>query len=116
MVSDSTPGRNPPSELSVDPDVVFERASASHRPGDLRPGGSGDPRWVAEDPETGCRGVGRFEKAARANLVYAVEAYHEEPDESVPYLSSGTGRTVEMRWRGDDESGLGERLGSLFPF
>jgi hypothetical protein len=31
-------------------------------------------------------------------------------------MSSGSGQTFAMRWQRDDESGLGERLGSLFPF
>jgi len=117
MVSnpDPTSVRDPPSALDVDPDAVFERANVSHRPGDLLPGESGDPKWVAIDPETDCRGVGRFEKAARTNLVYAVEAYHEERGSSTPYISSGPGGTFEMRWQ-DDEPGLAERLGSLFPF
>lgn len=115
MVSNPRPGRDPPSERDVDPDGVFDRATTSHRPGDLLPGDSGEARWIAEDPETGCRGVGRFEKAARTNLVYAVEAYRDDAEESAPYLSSGVGQTFEMRWQ-DDESGLGERLGSLFPF
>jgi hypothetical protein len=114
MVSNPNPGRDPPSAFAVDPDAVFERATTSHRPGDLMPGGSDGPKWVAVDPETDCRGVGRFEKAARTNLVYAVEVYQEDPGEPVPYMSSGPGQTVEMRWQREDDSTLGERLGSLF--
>lgn len=115
MVSNLNSGRDSPTAVDVDPDAVFDRARTSHRPDDLLPGDSGKARWIAEDPETACRGVGRFEKAARTNLVYAVEAYRDDAEESAPYLSSGVGQTFEMRWQ-DDESGLGERLGSLFPF
>ncbi len=100
----------------MDPDAVFERADVSRRPGDLLPRGSDETQWVAVDPDTGCQGVGQFEKAARTNLVYAVEEYRDNPGESVPYMSSGSGQTFAMRWQRDDESGLGERLGSLFPF
>jgi hypothetical protein len=100
----------------MDPDAVFERADVSRNPGDLLPRGSDEVRWVAVDPETGCRGVGRFEKAARTNLVYAVEEYRDHPGESVPYMSSGNGQTFEMGWQREDEAGLGDRLPSFLPF
>jgi len=100
----------------MDPDAVFERADVSRNPGDLLPSGPDEVRWVAVDPETGCRGVGQFEKAARTNLVYAVEEYRDHPEESVPYMSSGNGQTFEMGWQREDESGLGDRLPSFLPF
>jgi hypothetical protein len=100
----------------MDPDSIFERADVSRRPGDLLPGPSEETSWVARDPETECQGVGDFEKAARANLVYAVRAYRDAPESDVPYISSGKGRTHEMRWVDDDQPSIGERLRGLLPF
>ena len=100
----------------MDPDAVFERADASRRPGDLLPGPSEETSWVARDPETDCQGVGDFEQAARANLVYAVRAYRDAPESDVPYISSGKGRTHEMRWVDDDRPTLAERLRGFLPF
>lgn len=100
----------------MDPDTVFERADVTHNPGDLLPGESEEPTWVAVDPETDCRGVGEFEKAARTNLVYAVEAYHEDPEGTVPFLSAGRAQTYEMRWLEGSERILPDRLQDLLPF
>lgn len=100
----------------MDPDAVFERADVSRRPGDLLPGPSEETSWVARDPETDCQGVGDFEQAARANLVYAVSAYRDARESDVPYISSGKGRTQEMRWVDDDRPTLAERLRGFLPF
>lgn len=100
----------------MDPETIFERADVIHQPGDLLPGESDAPKWLATDPETECKGVGDFEQAARTNLVYAVQAYHEDPEGTTPFLSAGKGRTSEMRWRDTDETAVAERLTSLLPF
>ncbi|MFB6157309.1 MAG: hypothetical protein ABEJ34_05650 [Haloferacaceae archaeon] len=100
----------------MDPDAVLDRAEVSRRPGPLRPGRSEGPEWVAVDPETGCRGVGDFEAAARTNLVYAVEAYRDAPGDAAPFLSAGELRTHEMRWLRDRGPTLADRLLSLLPF
>ncbi|MFB6303619.1 MAG: hypothetical protein ABEH47_00510, partial [Haloferacaceae archaeon] len=86
-----------------------------HDPGDLFPGEMEDVECVAVDPETGCRGVGAFEQAARTNLVYAVRAYREESGATAPFLSAGEGRTYEMRWLRED-AGVADGLRSLLPF
>jgi hypothetical protein len=99
----------------MDPDAVFERAEVTEYQEDVFPGGSAGPTWVATDPETGCRGVGTFEKESRTNLVYAVESYRDDPDRDVPYVSSGKGATLEMNWA-DDDGTLTDRLRALFPF
>lgn len=100
----------------MDPNDVFERADVMRQPGDLLSGGSEETTWVAIDPETECRGVGNFEKAARTNLVYAVEAYHEEPENTVPFMSSGERQTHEMHWLRTSETTLTDHLQNLLPF
>ncbi|WP_423998678.1 hypothetical protein ACOZ4I_08950 [Haloarcula salina] len=97
----------------MDPDTVFERATVSRRPGDLLPRGSDETKWIATDPETECRGVGDFEKAARTNLVYAVRAYHEDTESSVPFMSAGKDQTFEMHWLGTDDASLADRIHDL---
>jgi hypothetical protein len=88
---------------------IVDRAEVMEDPGDLLPNNTFDePRWVAEDPETPCRGIGHFELEARVNLVHAVEAYRGDPTTEVGYVSVGRDQTYEMRWRAED--GLGERL------
>ncbi|MBV0926042.1 hypothetical protein KTS45_17700 [Halomicroarcula limicola] len=104
----------------MDPSAVFERADVTRRPGDLLPGESdGDEKWLATDPETDCRGVGPFEEAARTNVVYAVEAYHEEYEtrgETGPFLSAGRDQTFEMRWLDEAETTIADRLQAFLPF
>lgn len=100
----------------MDPDTVFERAEVTEYPSEVLPGESDDPRWIADDPETGCRGVGDFDEEARTNLVHAVEAYRADPERDVPYVSSGKAATVEMAWVDGDRTTLTDRLRSLFPF
>jgi len=100
----------------MDPEAVFERADVTEQPGDLLPGGTDADTYVATDPETDCRGAGRFEQEARTNLVYAVEAYREHPEDTVPYMSSGRGQTHEMRWLREDDPSLAERVEDLLPF
>ncbi len=99
----------------MDPNTVFERADVTRHPGDLLPGGSEETSWVAIDPETDCRGVGEFEKAARTNLVYAVEAYYENPETTVPFMSAGKRQTHEMRWLRTGEMTLTDHLQNLLP-
>lgn len=101
----------------MDPDAVRDRAEV----GRLDPvvldsdyWAADEPKWVAEDPETGCRGVGEFEAAALTNLVYAVEAYHADPGSAVGYISVGPEKTYRMRWL-DDDSTLLARLRRLLP-
>lgn len=80
--------------------------------------GAGDDqdRWAADDPETGCRGVGTSRELALVNLRYAVAAYEDDVGEEVPYLSTGPDETYEMRWRRPTPS-LGARLRRLLsPF
>jgi hypothetical protein len=99
----------------MDPNAVRERARVSRQHGDLLPNApdTDGETWVAVDPETGCRGVGGFEAAARTNLVYAVEAYEEEPSE-VGYISAGPEQTFEMAWLRD--TSIGGRIRDLLPF
>lgn len=98
----------------MDEAEIADRAHVIEDPGDLFPNSSTDePRWVAEDPETGCRGVGHFELEARVNLVHAVVAYRENPKTEVGFVSVGRGETFEMRWRSD--GGLGDRLRDVLP-
>ena len=65
-------------------------------------------RWAADDPETGCRGVGSSRERALVNLRYAVMAYEDDAAD-VPYLSTGPEETYVMTWRRSNPS-LGHRL------
>lgn len=98
----------------MDEQEIVDRAEVLEDPGDLLPGSSLDePRWVAEDPETGCRGVGQFELEARVNLVHAVAAQREDQETDVGYVSVGRGHTYEMQWR--SEEGLSDRIRDVLP-
>lgn len=98
----------------MDEQEIVDRAEVMEDPADLLPNSTlEEPRWVAEDPETGCRGVGQFELEARVNLVHAVEAHRENPETDVGYVSVGRDHTYEMQWRSD--SGLGDRIRDVLP-
>lgn len=99
----------------LDEQAIHDRAQVIEHPAELLPNLSADegPRWLAEDPETGCRGVGEFEHEARTNLVFAVRAYRNDPESEVGYFSSGRGQTYRMRWLDD---GLLDRLRDALPF
>ena len=100
----------------MDPDTIRERARVRRAHGDLLPGnrGTDGETYVALDPETDCRGVGDFEAAARTNLVYAVEAYHDDPEADVGYVSAGPDEAFEMGWLRDRS--LADRLRDALPF
>lgn len=99
----------------MDREAVVERADVVEHPSDLLPGETEEPTVLATDPETECVGIGKFEREARTNLVYAVEAYREDPTATVPYMSAGRGSTQPMRWR-DDYPSLVERAKRLLSF
>jgi len=100
----------------VDPEAVRERAEVRRQPDLTRPDGTETEGWVAVDSETGCRGVGDVEREARTNLLYAVEAYHERPETSVPFASAGEDQTVAMAWLDEEGTGLVDRIRSILPF
>jgi len=88
----------------VNPDEVFERGEIRTQEGELFPGAANETRLVATDPETGCEGVGDFEGAARTALVFAVRAYLENSDGSVPYVATVEGQTLPKNWEGNEPS------------
>lgn len=96
----------------------MKRANASRLQGDVLPYGPDETKWLAVDPETDCRGVGDFETEAIVNLVYAVEAFTEDVEGTVPYLGTSSRQVIEMSWHEEDEdaSGLYDRLQGLSPF
>ncbi len=97
----------------MNPDEVFERGELRQQEGELFPGAANETRWVATDPETGCEGVGDFEGAARTALVFAVRAYLEDDDGSVPYVATVEGQTLPKNWEGNEPSTLDKFL-SIF--
>lgn len=106
--------------MDLDPEAVRNRAETSRLEPEVinsRYWGteSDDPNWIAEDPETGCRGIGPSEDVALTNLVYAVNAYHEDTASDVGYVSAGHDKTYEMHWQRDRPSLVG-RLKRFFPF
>lgn len=100
----------------MDPEAIFERAELMHRPGDPLPGGTEGMAWIAIDPETDCRGIGEFEIAARTNLVYAVQAFHDAPNGTKPFLSAGKGHTHEMQWLDTEGRSFTDFLHDHLPF
>lgn len=96
-------------------EAIAERGHVTEKPADLYPDRSVDgPVVFADDPETGCRGVGQFEHEARTNLVHAVNAYWEDIATDDAYVSLGRGKTYKMTWdRGD---GVLDRLRDSLPF
>lgn len=102
--------------LSMDEQAIADRAQVTEEPAALHPNRSvGDgPRFVAEDPETGCSGVGEFELEARTNLVFAVEAYRADLESDVGYVSAGRGQTCKRRW--ESNGGVGAWLRDALPF
>lgn len=94
--------------MTADPDAIRERATVEHRPPlhDLE----ADPMWIAEDPETGCAGVGDVEAEAVGNLVAVVVAY-EAGDDDTPKLKV-PGQVLDRP--SETEGSLLDRLGGLF--
>lgn len=93
----------------MDERAIVDRAELLEDPGDRFPNRSTDaPRWLAEEPETDCLGVGHFELEACVNLVHAVVANRKNPETAVLFVTVGCGETFEMRWLGD--GCLGHRL------
>lgn len=58
-----------------------------------------EPFWRADDPKTGCVGVGESEHEARANLVHAVRAHNANEDDERGFYSTGPHQTVPITWR-----------------
>jgi hypothetical protein len=99
----------------MDREQVVEHADVVEHPSDLLPDGTDEPTVLATDPETECVGIGAFEREARRNLVYAVEAYRERPKATTPYMSAGRGSAQPMRWL-DESPSLVERVQRLLSF
>lgn len=70
--------------------------------------------WIAEDPETGCRGAGGSEAEAKSNLVFAVEAYLDNDRPEIGYYSAGPDQTVKMIWKQDRSSSIGRMIKRFF--
>lgn len=61
--------------------------------------GLSEALWVAEDPRTGFRGVGRVEAEAVGNLLALLD--ERDPDPAGPGYVRLPGRTVQRRWTDD---------------
>lgn len=97
--------------MTTDPDEIRNRARIERR----RPPNADldEPMWVAEDPVTGCAGVGRVEAEAVGNLASVVEC--EYSGESKRSLMKLPGRVVNRPERlADDSDSVFARLRSLF--
>lgn len=66
--------------------------------------------WTAEDPDTGCLGLGRIEEEAVGNLLAVVEEYEDDGGTGAPYVKL-PGKTVEKTW--DRSAGSGGVLRRL---
>jgi len=65
----------------------------------------------AEDPETGCLGLGKIEAEAVGNAISVVVRYEREGGDGPP-LVKAPGTVVRKTW-GGDRRGVFERLGRL---
>ncbi|WP_435176411.1 hypothetical protein [Halorussus sp. AFM4] len=87
--------------MDRDSDAVRDRLQVVHLDNELS---LGEGAVVyAEDPETGCIGLGEVEAEAVGNAVSVVAKY-EEGSGGAPYVKA-PGRVVEKKWE-DDGSGL----------
>jgi hypothetical protein len=71
--------------------------------------------WVAEDPDSGCMGLGQVEAEAIGNLIAVVREYEDDGGAGTPYVKV-PGDTVEKSWdrsEDRDEGGLFGRLRGL---
>lgn len=74
-----------------------------------------EPFWRADDPETGCIGVGETEREARGNLVYAVRAHRRTTESDRSFFSAGPHQTVPITWRRKSRlRSMADRLLKLF--
>ena len=87
-----------PSELTSrerEAEAIMDRAEAIYwEPPVVR-----EPFWRADDPNTGCVGVGDSEREARANLVHAVRAHKANEEDDRGFYSTGPHQTVPITWR-----------------
>ncbi|WP_135853812.1 hypothetical protein [Halorussus salinus] len=72
---------------------------------------TGEELTYAEDPETGCLGIGEIEAEAVGNAISVVVRYEREGDDGPP-LVKAPGNVVRKTW-GGDRRGAFERLGGL---
>ncbi|MDX1747946.1 MAG: hypothetical protein R3324_18590 [Halobacteriales archaeon] len=87
---------DPANFAGVEPDdsAIMDRAEVIYwEPPVVR-----EPFWRADDPKTGCVGVGESEREARVNLVHAVRA-HQQRDDERGFYSVGPHQTVPITWR-----------------
>lgn len=88
--------------MDTDPDAIRDRLQVVHLDEALSLGE--DAVVYAEDPETGCIGLGEVEAEAVGNAVAVVARYEREEGGGAPYVKA-PGLVVEKSW-GGDRSGL----------
>lgn len=96
--------------MTADPDAIRNRLQVVHLDDALSLGDGAS--IYAEDPRTGCMGLGEVEAEAVGNAISVVVQYEEDGGSGGPYVKA-PGRVVEKTWE-NDQSGVFESLRNLF--
>lgn len=95
--------------MDVDPDAIRDRLQVMHI--DEAISVSESAVWHAEDPQTGCIGLGAVEAEAVGNAISAVSQYEHDAPSGPPYVKT-PGRVVQKSWATDKPDML-ERVRKL---
>ncbi|MFC4447496.1 hypothetical protein [Halorussus aquaticus] len=95
--------------MDADPDAIRERLQVVHLDEPLSV--SEEAVLYAEDPQTGCIGLGEVEAEAVGNAVSVVVRYERDERSGPPYVKA-PGRVVRKSW-GRDRTGVLSRVRDL---
>lgn len=89
--------------MDADPDAIRDRLQVMHIDDTISL--SEGAVWHAEDPQTGCIGLGAVEAEAVGNAISVVSQYERDAPSGPPYVKT-PGRVVQKSWAADRTSVL----------
>jgi hypothetical protein len=95
--------------MDADYDAIRDRLQVMHI--DETVSVSEGTMWYAEDPKTGCIGLGDVEAEAVGNAISVIVEYQRDTVSGQPYVKT-PGRVVQKSWT-DDQAGVFERIREL---
>jgi hypothetical protein len=95
--------------MDADPDAIRDRLQVMHLDDTLSLGS--ETMWYAEDPRTGCIGLGAVEAEAVGNAISVTIQYERDAPGGPPHVKV-PGKVVEKSWA-HDRSSLFERVRDL---